>query len=55
MAVGTPGLVTLVETGLKLETGEVDPLGEFAAEAINTPLIQGATLVAVIGFMFVCS
>lgn len=34
-------------------TAEVEPLGEFAAEAINTPLIQGGTLVSVFGFMFV--
>jgi ABC-type bacteriocin/lantibiotic exporter with double-glycine peptidase domain len=32
-------------------TAEVEPLGGFAAEAIATPLIAGATLFAVIGFM----
>jgi hypothetical protein len=32
-------------------TAEVEPLGGFAAEAISTPLIAGATLLAVIGFM----
>lgn len=32
-------------------TAEVEPLGNFAAEAINTPLIQGGTLLGVIGFM----
>jgi ABC-type bacteriocin/lantibiotic exporter with double-glycine peptidase domain len=31
---------------------EVEPLGDFAAEAINTPLIQGGTLVSVFGYMF---
>ncbi|MEO1328815.1 MAG: ABC transporter transmembrane domain-containing protein [Pseudomonadota bacterium] len=30
---------------------EVDPLGGFAAEALNTPLVQGATMLGVIGFM----
>lgn len=32
-------------------TGEVQPLGQFAAEAINTPLIQGGTLIGVFGYM----
>jgi ABC-type bacteriocin/lantibiotic exporter with double-glycine peptidase domain len=32
---------------------EVEPLGDFAAEAINTPLIQGGTLASVFGYMFV--
>ncbi|MEO1291274.1 MAG: ABC transporter ATP-binding protein [Pseudomonadota bacterium] len=32
-------------------TAEVDPLGGFAAEALNTPLIQGGTLLGVFGFM----
>ena len=32
---------------------EVEPLGDFAAEAINTPLVQGGTLVSVLGYMFV--
>ncbi len=32
-------------------TAEVEPLGGFAAEAINTPLIQGGTLLGVIGYM----
>lgn len=31
--------------------GEVEPIGGFAAEAINTPLIQGGTLAAVVGYM----
>jgi len=31
--------------------GEVEPIGNFAAEALNTPLIQGGTLLAVFGFM----
>lgn len=31
---------------------EVEPLGDFAAEAINTPLIAGGTLVSVFGYMF---
>jgi ABC-type bacteriocin/lantibiotic exporter with double-glycine peptidase domain len=31
---------------------EVEPLGDFAAEAINTPLVQGGTLVSVFGYMF---
>ncbi|GMG81042.1 hypothetical protein LNKW23_02540 [Paralimibaculum aggregatum] len=34
-------------------TGEVQPLGDFAAEAINTPLIQGGTLLGVFGYMLV--
>lgn len=33
--------------------GEVEPLGGFAAEALNTPLIQGGTLLGVMGFMAV--
>lgn len=33
-------------------TSEVDPLGGFASEAINTPLIQVGTLLGVFGFMF---
>lgn len=32
---------------------ESQPLGDFAAEAINTPLIQGGTLIGVFGYMFV--
>ncbi|MEM7498570.1 MAG: ABC transporter ATP-binding protein [Pseudomonadota bacterium] len=32
-------------------TAEVDPLGGFASEAISTPLIQGGTLLGVIGYM----
>lgn len=31
---------------------EVEPLGDFAAEAIDTPLIQGGTPVSVFGYMF---
>lgn len=31
---------------------EVEPLGGFAAEALNTPLIQGGTLLSVFGYMF---
>jgi ABC-type bacteriocin/lantibiotic exporter with double-glycine peptidase domain len=31
---------------------EVEPLGDFAAEAISTPLIQVGTLVSVFGYMF---
>lgn len=31
--------------------GEVEPIGGFAAEALNTPLIQGGTLLAVFGYM----
>jgi ABC-type bacteriocin/lantibiotic exporter with double-glycine peptidase domain len=31
---------------------EVEPLGDFAAEAINTPLVQGGTLISVFGYMF---
>lgn len=34
-------------------TAEVDPLGSFASEALNTPLIQGGTLLSVFGYMFV--
>jgi ABC-type bacteriocin/lantibiotic exporter with double-glycine peptidase domain len=33
--------------------GEVEPIGGFAAEALNTPLIQGGTLLGVVGFMAV--
>jgi ABC-type bacteriocin/lantibiotic exporter with double-glycine peptidase domain len=32
---------------------EVEPLGDFAAEALNTPLIQGGPLASVFGYMFV--
>lgn len=32
-------------------TGEVEPIGAFAAEALNTPVIQGGTLVGVFGYM----
>lgn len=32
-------------------TAEVEPIGGFAAEALTTPMIQGATLLAVAGFM----
>jgi len=32
-------------------TSEVEPLGGFAAEALNTPLIHGGTLLGVLGFM----
>jgi len=38
---------------ISVMTAEVDPLGEFAAEALNTPLIQGGIMVSVLGFMFV--
>jgi len=31
--------------------GEVEPIGGFAAEALNTPVIQGGTLLAVFGYM----
>lgn len=31
---------------------EVEPLGGFSAEALNTPLIQGGTLLGVFGYMF---
>ncbi len=31
--------------------GEVQPLGAFAAEALNTPIIQGGTLIGVAGYM----
>lgn len=31
---------------------EVEPLGDFAAEALNTPLVQGGTLAGVLGYMF---
>ncbi len=34
-------------------TAEVDPIGAFAAEALNTPLIQGGVLLGVFGFMLV--
>ncbi|MEM6668370.1 MAG: ABC transporter transmembrane domain-containing protein [Pseudomonadota bacterium] len=34
-------------------TTEVEPLGGFAAEALNTPLIQGGSILGVVGFMFV--
>lgn len=34
-------------------TAEAEPLGGFAAEALNTPLIQGGTMVGVVGFMAV--
>lgn len=32
-------------------TAEVQPLGDFSAEAISTPLIQGGTLLGVLGYM----
>lgn len=32
-------------------TAEAQPLGDFASEAINTPLIQGGTLIGVFGYM----
>lgn len=32
-------------------TSEVEPLGGFAAEALNTPLIQGGSILGVAGFM----
>jgi ABC-type bacteriocin/lantibiotic exporter with double-glycine peptidase domain len=31
-------------------TGEVDDLGGFAAEALNTPIIEGGTLISLFGF-----
>ena len=32
-------------------TGEVEDLGAFASEAINTPLIEGGTLISLLGFV----
>jgi ABC-type bacteriocin/lantibiotic exporter with double-glycine peptidase domain len=32
-------------------TGEVEDIGAFAAEALNTPVIEGGTLISVIGFV----
>ncbi|MEO1470531.1 MAG: hypothetical protein AAFV86_15905, partial [Pseudomonadota bacterium] len=34
-------------------TTEVEPIGGFAAEALNTPLIQGGTMLGVLGFLAV--
>ena len=32
-------------------TGEVEDLGAFAAEALNTPLIEGGTMISLLGFI----
>lgn len=40
-------------TATSVITAEVDALGGFAAEAISTPVLQGAVMVGIIGFMLV--